>query len=62
MVPLIGFMIGAYIITRMIEILLNKQTHGAVAACAAVTILVVLFCILSLLLSGNLPLQNIPGQ
>ena len=38
----IGFMIGAYIITRMVEMLTDKQISGLLAICAGVTIVVVL--------------------
>ncbi len=62
MIPLIGFMIGAYIITRMIEIIINKETHGAVAVCAFITIIVTGFCLFGLLVGGitDLPKLNSP--
>jgi hypothetical protein len=71
MIPFIGLMIGAYIITRMVETIINKETHGAVAICAFITIIIVLFCLAGLLFSNvkiplDLPavprLQGIPGQ
>lgn len=62
MIPLIGLMTGAYIITRMVEIIMNKQTHGFLAACAVLTILVAGFCMFGLTLGGLSNLSNIPGQ
>ena len=74
MIPLIGLMIGAYIITRMIELINNKETVGFVAICGGLTIVIVLFCLAGLLMSSagvstdslNLPsaprMQGIPGQ
>lgn len=68
MIPLIGIMIGAYIFTRMIEAILNKETHGAVAICALITIVVVGICVFSLLtislsdISGLKGLSHIPDQ
>ena len=74
MIPLIGFMIGAYIITRMVETINNKQTAGIVALCAFATVVIVIFCLGGLLLKSvdrpidtlDLPsmprMQGIPGQ
>lgn len=74
MIPLIGLMVGAYIITRMVEIINNKEINGIVAICAFATVAIVLFCLAGLLLKSvdrpieslDLPsipkLQNIPGQ
>lgn len=74
MIPLIGLMIGAYIITRMVETINNKETSGVVAICAFVTVAIVLFCLAGLLLKSagrpidslDLPsaprMQGIPGQ
>jgi uncharacterized membrane protein AbrB (regulator of aidB expression) len=53
MIQLIGFMIGAYIITRMVETVNNKETVGIVAIFAFVTILVVIASIIGLLISGS---------
>ncbi len=56
MIPIIGIMVGAYIITRMVDILVKKDTQNVVAIFAVVTILVVLFSILSLYgLSSSIP-------
>lgn len=67
-------MIGAYIITRMVEIINNKETNGVVAICAFITVAIVLFSLAGLLLKSvdrpvdtlNLPnmprIENIPGQ
>lgn len=43
MIPVIGLMIGAYILTRMIENLIKKETHPAVAIFSFITIAVVAF-------------------
>jgi hypothetical protein len=53
MIQLIGFMIGAYIITRMVEIVNNKDTAGVVAVFAFITILVVIASIVGLLANGS---------
>ena len=53
MIPLIGFMIGAYIITRMVELITNKQTHDTVGICAFITVAVVVVCLLGLLLNST---------
>ena len=52
MIPLIGYMIGAYILTRMIEVILNKETHGAVAIFAFITCLIVCLCLMGLFFNG----------
>lgn len=52
MIPLIGYMIGAYILVRMLEIILNKDTHGAVAISAFITFAVVCLCLLGLFFGG----------
>jgi hypothetical protein len=55
-------MIGAYIFTRMLEVILNKQTEGAVAIFAGITMLVVAVCILGLINIDLASLSKIPGQ
>lgn len=71
MIPLIGLMIGTYIITRMIETIINKETQGLVAICAFLTIGIVLFCLAGLFFNGldkslgmpNMPrIESSPGQ
>jgi uncharacterized membrane protein YhdT len=52
MIPTIGTMIAFYIITRMVEVIINKQTHGAVAICAFITTAVCVIGVVSLVLSG----------
>ena len=52
MVSLIGFMIGAYILVRMIEIIVNKDAHGAVVIAALITFAVVSLCLIVLLFDG----------
>ena len=52
MIPIIGTMIAFYIITRMVEIIINKETHGAVAICAFITIAACALGTASLLISG----------
>lgn len=53
MIPAIALMIGAYIITRMVEILSNKENSTATAMFALITILVVLFCIFNVFTAAN---------
>lgn len=47
MIPAIGFMVGAYIITRMFNLLIDKrkETNIITALCAIITILVTLYAI-----------------
>lgn len=54
-IPTIGFMIGFYILTRMIQVLGTKGEHVVTRAMAIVTILVVLFGMFDLLTSGMTP-------
>lgn len=53
MVQIIGFMIAAYIITRMTELLTNKQTHDGVALLAFATIAVAAISVLMLFTKGG---------
>lgn len=53
MIPIIGTMIAFYIITRMVEIIINKETHGAVAICAFITIAACAIGTASLVISGS---------
>jgi len=51
MIPAIGYMIGFYIITRMVEFMSrrgDRRIHGSVAAFAVVTILVTAVCLFAL--------------
>ncbi len=52
MIQLIGFMIGMYILTRMVENMFNKEAHGFIFACSLITIIVVFICIFALLMKG----------
>ncbi len=48
MIPAIGYMIGFYIITRMIEMLARsgeRRINAVAAVFAAITILVTIFCL-----------------
>lgn len=60
MIPAIGFMIGAYIITRMVQNLSNKENNTVVALCSVVTIIIALFSIADLFLSGSNIASQIP--
>lgn len=66
MIPLFGYMIGAYILVRMLEIILNKETHGAVAISAFITFAVVCLCLIGLFykenkgMADNLDIPNMP--
>jgi hypothetical protein len=52
MIQLIGFMMGAYIFTRLLEIATTPSVNVAVRIVAMLAILVDLFCLLGLLASG----------
>ncbi len=56
MIPDIGLMIGAYIITRMVEMMSGTQGGGFAKFLGGVTILVTIICLISLLgSSATLP-------
>ena len=57
MIPIIGIMIGAYIFTRMIEILDRDEASIVVRLFAALTLLVTVVGVLLLLL-GAMTAQN----
>lgn len=60
MIPEIGFMVGAYIITRMLSFILRtgeRKEHGIVIVLAGGTILVTLFVLFSLLTRWS----DVPG-
>jgi hypothetical protein len=52
MIPDIGIMIGAYIVTRMIEVLKTPNTTRVVRASAITTLIVAVVMSLDLLLRG----------
>lgn len=53
MIPAIALMIGAYIITRMIIVLTDREETGIVSTIfAGITILVSLYCIYTVFSSG----------
>lgn len=53
MVATIGIMIGFYIFTRMIELLVIKNQKGAIRIFAILTMLVTFFAVMDLLTSGR---------
>lgn len=55
MIPLIGIMIGAYIITRMLHLIIDqsKTTNAVTMIFAVITILITIYVIYSLLTSGS---------
>ena len=59
MIQAIGLMIGVYVITRMVSFLTRKEERAesiVVKILAVITMIVTLFCIFALMLSG----QSIP--
>jgi hypothetical protein len=53
MIPLIGLMVGAYIITRMLHLIIDKEKLSPVTLIfATCTILITLYVIYSLLSKG----------
>jgi len=53
MVPAIALMVGAYIITRMVIVITDKEETGVVSTIlAGITILISLYCIYVILSSG----------
>jgi uncharacterized membrane protein len=61
MLPLLSAIISAYVITRMVETIVNKETHGFVAICAFCTILVSLLC-MALILHSSLDVSSLSSQ
>ena len=56
MIPMIGLMIGMYVLTRMFEILLGvreHQPHTVVVILAILTIVIAVFGMGSLLITGS---------
>ena len=60
MVGTIGLMIGAYILTRMLELDLRKETHVAVKIFAALTFLLALVGMFDLVSSGSKAASSLP--
>ena len=53
MIPAIGVMVGAYIITRMVRLLVDKEDTGIITTIlAAATILISIYSIYVLVTSG----------
>lgn len=52
MLPTIGVMVGAYIFTRMLELLLDKERESVVAVFAVITMIIVFFGVIGLISSG----------
>ena len=61
MIPAIGYMIGFYIITRMLTILApkDKTERPIVVVMSVITVLVVIFC-LFLITSSELRISDLP--
>jgi len=60
MLVVIGLMVGAYIVTRMVHLLIDQKPHGIVIIFAVGTILCAMVGMVLLLLSGIGHL-NLPG-
>jgi hypothetical protein len=52
-IPDIGFMVGLYIITRMVVVMFDKEQRIAPKIMSGVTIAVALFCIADLVSKGS---------
>lgn len=60
MIPAIAFMIGAYIITRMINLILDSEELSIVTTIpSSITILITIFCIY-IVLSAGFEVSNLP--
>ncbi len=59
MIPDIGLMVGAYIVTRMVEIMAGESKVGksVTRILAALTVLVAVVCLADLLLRGTMNLN-----
>ena len=56
MIPDIGLMVGAYIITRMVSFLTRKEDRAesvVVKVFAAITVLITVICVAGLLMRGQ---------
>lgn len=49
MLPAIGLMVGAYILTRMLELATNKAAHPLAKIFAILTFIVTVVCIIAVL-------------
>ena len=61
MIQTIGLMIGAYIFTRMLAMMLNPGVHVVARAFAGITMLIDVILVFALLLSGlsgSIPIQQ----
>lgn len=56
MIPAIGVMLGAYIITRMFEIMTKAEAKTVVKVFSCITVLITLVCVIDILNAGS----NIP--
>jgi len=53
MIQAIGIMIGAYIFTKMLNLVVTPSTITGVKVFAVITMLVTIFCVLDLLVMGT---------
>ncbi len=53
MIPAIGLMIGAYIVTRMFDLMAKAETHKAVKVFAVLTVLITLVSVVDILNAGS---------
>lgn len=53
MIPAIGVMIAAYIVTRMMEILAKTESRKVIKAFAVITILLTLISVVDILSAGS---------
>ncbi len=60
MIPDIGFMIGCYIVTRMISLMKNDKSIG-IRIIAVITIIVTAYCMTDLLVHGLTPAPVMPS-
>lgn len=56
MIPDIGLMVAAYIVTRMFAIIFKDENHLALKIFAVITILVATVCAFDLLMRGTPPI------
>ena len=52
MIPDIGFMIGCYIITKMISLIGRKEEYGITKVFSVITIIITIICVFDLLAKG----------
>ena len=52
MIPDIGFMIGCYIITKMLSLISRKEESGVTKVSSVFTIIITIICVFDLLLKG----------